>query len=74
VATLASAAAAAALVLIWTRFPRTSWLFAACLAAIASLAMRVLGADVAPLLSLLSLVALGVGGAFASADLSLEGA
>jgi hypothetical protein len=36
--------------------------------------MRLVGADVAPALSLLSVVALGIGGAFASADLSLEAA
>jgi hypothetical protein len=70
---IASGAAAAALLIVWLRFPRTSWLLAASLAAIASLVMRLVGADVAPMLSLLSVVALGVGGAFASADLTLEG-
>jgi hypothetical protein len=70
----ASSAAAAALVLVWVRFPRTSWLFAATLAAMASLAMRLVGADVAPVLTLLAIVALGVGGAFASTELSLEAA
>ena len=70
---IASGAAAAALLIVWLRFPRTSWLFAASLAAVASLAMRLVGADIAPMLSLLSLVALGVGGAFASADPTLEG-
>jgi hypothetical protein len=69
-----SAAATAALLVIWLRFPRASWLFAASLAAIASLVMRLIGADVAPVLSLLTVVALGVGGAFASTELSLEGA
>jgi hypothetical protein len=71
---LASGAAAAGLLLVWARFPRTSWLFAASLAAVAGVAMRLVGADVAPALSLLSVVALGIGGAFASADLSLEAA
>jgi hypothetical protein len=71
---IASGAAAAGLLLVWARFPRTSWLFAASLAAVAGVAMRLVGADVAPALSLLSVVALGIGGAFASADLSLEAA
>jgi hypothetical protein len=64
----ASAAALGALVLVlaWLRYPRTGWLGAAALAAMAGLVMRLLGADVAPLLSLLAVVALGVGGAFAS--------
>jgi hypothetical protein len=63
-----SAAALGALVLVlaWLRYPRTGWLGAAALAAVASLAMRLLGADVAPLLGLLAVVALGVGGGFAS--------
>ena len=60
--------AAAALLMAWVRFPRTGWLFAACLASLASLALRLAGADVAPLLSLLALVALGLGGAFAPKD------
>jgi len=58
---IASGAAAAALLIVWLRFPRTTWLFAASLATIASLVMRLVGADVAPMLSLLSVVALGVG-------------
>jgi hypothetical protein len=64
----ASAAALGALVLVlaWLRYPRTGWLGAAALAGVAGLVMRLLGADVAPLLSLLAVVALGVGGAFAS--------
>src|SRR5439155_45102 len=56
----------------WARYPRTSWLAAACLAAVASLGMRAVGADVAPLLSLLAVVALGIGGAFASPVLEAE--
>ena len=65
VAVIASGAASAALLVMWLRFPRTSWLAAASLAAVASLAMRLVGADVAELLSLLAVVALGIGGAFA---------
>ena len=65
VAVIASGAASAALPVMWMRFPRTSWLAAASLAAVASLAMRLVGADVAELLSLLAVVALGIGGAFA---------
>jgi len=64
-AVIASGAASAALLVMWLRFPRTSWLAAASLAAVASLAMRLMGADVAELLSLLAVVALGIGGAFA---------
>jgi hypothetical protein len=58
--------ASAALLLAWTRYPRTSWLAAASLAGLASLALRFMGADVAPALSLLAVIALGLGGAFAS--------
>jgi hypothetical protein len=65
---LGTFAAAAVLLITWLRFPRTSWLAAACLAALASLAMRVVGADVAPVLSLLAVFALGIGGAFASSQ------
>jgi len=71
-ALVASTLGGAALLVAWLRFPRTSWLFAAVLAAVASLSMRLVGADVAPFLGLLSIVALGVGGAFAARDLSLE--
>jgi hypothetical protein len=63
---LAIASASAALLVTWIRFPRTSWLAAATLAASASLALRLAGAEVAPFLSLLMVVALGIGGAFAS--------
>jgi hypothetical protein len=62
----ATALAAAALALTWARYPRTSWLAAASLAGSAGLGLRVVGADVAPVLSLLAIVALGIGGAFAS--------
>jgi hypothetical protein len=50
----------------WARYPRTGWLAAAALAATASVALRLAGAEVAPVLSLLMVIALGVGGAFAS--------
>ena len=63
---LATSLASVVLGLSWGRYPRTSWLAAACLAGIASVGMRAIGADVAPLLSLLAVVALGIGGAFAS--------
>jgi hypothetical protein len=62
---IASGAACGAVLVMWLRFPRTSWLAAASLAAVASFAMRLVGADVAELLSLLAVVALGIGGAFA---------
>jgi hypothetical protein len=66
-ASLAGASAAALLlVLAWGRYPRTNWLAAAWLAAVASVALRLAGADQAAALSLLSILALGVGGAFAS--------
>ena len=64
----AATLATVALVACWVRFPRTSWLAAASFAAMAGLALRLLGADVAPLVSLLSIVALGIGGAFATRD------
>jgi hypothetical protein len=63
---LATAVASLTLLVIWARYPRTSWLAAAGLASVASLVMRIVGADVAPLLSLLAVVALGIGGAFAT--------
>jgi hypothetical protein len=70
--TVASGLGVVAIVVMWLRFPRTDWLAAACFAALASLVMRVVGADVAPLLSLLAVVALGLGGAFAGSELSSE--
>src|SRR6266851_3148884 len=51
-ALLASALGSITLTLSWARYPRTSWLGAAALASVASLVMRIVGADVAPLLSL----------------------
>jgi hypothetical protein len=71
---VACGAACLLLVLMWLRFPRASWLAAASLAVAASLVLRVLGADVAPLLSLLSIVALGLGGGFANPEASPAGA
>jgi hypothetical protein len=62
----ATCLASLVLLVSWGRYPRTSWLAAASLASIASTGMRAAGADVAPLLSLLAVVALGIGGAFAS--------
>ena len=63
---LAVGVASIVLVATWARFPRTSWLAAAAVATIASLGLRAVGGDVAPLLSLLAVVALGIGGGFAS--------
>src|SRR5258708_23510855 len=54
----ASALAAAALLVSWIRFARTSWLFAACLAAIAGLAMRLVRAALGPVLSVLTVASL----------------
>ena len=62
---VASGIASVVLAIAWVRVPRTSWLAAASLAALASFAMRLVGADVAAALSLLAVVALGIGGAFA---------
>ena len=62
----AAGLAALALAVVWVRYPRTSWLAAAVFAATASLAMRLAGADVAPILSLLAVLAVGIGGGFAS--------
>ena len=67
---MAALPAAAVLSAMWLRFPRTNWLVAASVAAMASLALRLVGSDVAPLQSLLSVVALGIGGAFATPELS----
>ena len=61
------------LAVVWVRNPREAWLAAAVLAMSASAALRLAmaGAE-APLLSLLGVVALGVGGAFASPILDLD--
>jgi hypothetical protein len=64
-ALVAAVAAAVVLTVTWLRYPRTSWLAAAMLAALASVALRLAGAEVGPALSLAAIVALGVGGAFA---------
>jgi hypothetical protein len=72
---LGCAGAGAVLLLVWLRYPRTSWLFAASLAAFASLALRLSGgAELAPVLSLLAVLALGIGGAFSSRVSSEPGA
>jgi hypothetical protein len=63
---LGTSVATTVLLVIWLRWARTSWVAAALLASCASLAMRLAGADVAPVFSLLAIVALGIGGAFAS--------
>lgn len=67
---LASGAAAAVLLVMWVRFPRAAWLAAAAFAACASLAMRLVAADIAPALSLLSIFAVGIGGGFVTPELS----
>jgi hypothetical protein len=69
---VATAVAAAVLALTWARYPRTSWLAAATLAGCAGLTLRLVGAEMAPVLSLLAIVALGIGGAFASPQRSAE--
>ena len=63
---IGGSAAALALLITWLRFPRTNWLAAATVAAVAGLVLRLSGADFAPLLSLLAIVAVGVGGGFAN--------
>ncbi len=73
VALIAAGVAAFALAVIWARYPRTSWLAAAVLAAAASVAMRLVGAEVAPVLSVLAVLAVGIGGGFASPTHELEG-
>ena len=70
-ALLASAFGAAALFVMWLRYLRISWLFAAMLAAVAGAAMRLVGADVAPALSLLAVLGVGLGGAFGSSSREL---
>jgi hypothetical protein len=67
---IAAGVATALLVAMWLRFPRASWLAAAGLSAFAGFALRLLGADGPPLLSLLAIVALGVGGGFSKANVS----
>ena len=74
----ACAGAALLLVVVWLRHLREAWLSAAALAMLASGAVRMATdtAPQAPLLSLLAVVALGVGGAFSSPvpDLDLSSA
>ena len=75
---VASAGAGVLLLVVWARHLREAWLAAAALAMLASGALRLLAASgrQAPILSLLAVLALGVGGAFASPlpDLDLEAA
>ena len=72
VGVIAAALAALLLLTMWARSPRTAWLAAAALAAGASLALRLVGAEMAAGLSLLAVLALGVGGAFWSPSSELE--
>jgi hypothetical protein len=58
--------------LTWLRQPRETWLGSAALAVAASAALRLIGAPEAPLLSLMAVVALGIGGAFAAPGLDLD--
>jgi hypothetical protein len=62
--------ATAVLLLAWLRFPRTPWLAAAAFAACTATLLRLLGADLAPFVSLLSVVALGLGGGFETPEVS----
>jgi hypothetical protein len=71
-ALVAAALAAVGLGVSWPRMPGFNWLFAATFAAVASLAMRVAGADVASALSLLTILAVGLGGAFGSPSAELD--
>jgi hypothetical protein len=57
--------AAVALLTAWARYPRAAWLLAAGFAALAALGLQWVGAEVAPVLTLLSVVAVGLGGGFA---------
>ncbi len=72
-AMISAAFAALALAVAWARYPRTSWLAAAVLAAAASAAVRMVGAEIAPALSLLAVLAVGIGGGFASPRHDLQG-
>ena len=69
---VAAVAAGVVLAITWARYPRTSWLAASMLAALASVALRLAGAEVAPAFSLAGVVALGLGGAFASRSGEVE--
>ena len=62
----ATAVATLLMAAIWLQHPRVSWLAAASVAGCTSLALRLAGAEVAPILSLLMVLALGIGGGFAS--------
>ena len=71
---VASGSTLGLLLLMWLRYPGMSWLAAGAFAACAALALRLAGADVAPVLSLLAIVALGMGGAFSRPEISAAGA
>jgi hypothetical protein len=66
--TVASVVAAVLMLVLWLRFPRASWVAAATIAAAISVFLRLNGEEVAALVSLLSVVALGIGGGFAAAS------
>jgi hypothetical protein len=65
---VAVGAATLSLLTAWLRFPRTTWLAAAVTVSAAGLALRLNGVPLAAILSLLAIVALGLGGAFASSE------
>jgi hypothetical protein len=71
--TLASLGAAALLLVLWLResdLRSASWMAAATIAAAISVVLRMNGEEFAALVSLLSVVALGIGGGFASSDVA----
>jgi len=67
-ATAAAGLGTLVLALSWLRYPRTTWLLAAVLASAAGVALRLAHIEAAPYLSLLAILALGVGGAFAPSN------
>src|SRR2546429_7278641 len=70
---VASGVASAVLLIAWVRVPRTSWLAAASLAALASFALRLVGMDVAAAVSPPAVGGGGNGGAFAPSARPAEG-
>jgi hypothetical protein len=71
--TVASAVAAALLLVLWLRVSNlrdAGWVAAATIAAGISVVLRVNGDELAALVSLVSVVALGIGGGFASSDVA----
>jgi hypothetical protein len=72
-ATLVTTGAASIILLLtWIRAPRATWIAAAGLASLASLGLRLGQANGAPALALLAILALGLGGAFATSDATLD--